>query len=67
MEEAQRMPNLTYSGGKSSRRRKDDRGLRQSAIIITTLLSFVGPAHAQGKVDCFAIFIVLLSQKYTLA
>jgi hypothetical protein len=43
------MPNLTVSSGKTSRREKYCM-LRRSAIIITTLLSFAGPTHVQGKV-----------------
>ena len=39
------MPSLTISSGKSSRFM-----LCRAAIIITTLLSFAGPTHAQGKV-----------------
>jgi hypothetical protein len=39
------MPKLTVSSGKSSRCMPC-----RSAIIITILLSFAGPTHAQGKV-----------------
>lgn len=48
------MPNLTVSSGKSSRREKYYM-LRRSTIIITTLLSFAGPTHVQGKVALSAI------------
>jgi hypothetical protein len=47
-EKIETMPNLTVNSGKSSRWEKYCM-LCRSAIIITTLLSFAGPTHAQGK------------------
>ena len=58
-EKFETMPNLMASSGKSSRWGKYCM-LCLSAIIMTTLLSFPGPTHAQGKVTWSAILYVSL-------
>jgi len=50
VQEFETMPNLTYNSEKSPSK-GNKRSMHRSAIIIATLLSFLGSTHAQGKMQ----------------